>query len=67
MKNVNLTEEEIKMLQIAVCGEQLELNKEIDNLKKHNKTGINTNLINKKVERVKDLERMWKKLDNFLQ
>lgn len=62
MKNVNLTEEEIEMLQCVICNQQFELRAKIENLKGHNITGINTNVINKERERLKSLEEIYKKL-----
>lgn len=62
MKNVNLTEEEIEMLQCVICNQQFELIAKIENLKGHNITGINTNVINKERERLKSLEEIYKKL-----
>ena len=65
MKNtiaINFTAKEIEALQISISAEQLKLTEEIDHLKEHNKTGINTKKIQLKAERIKDLEALFDKL-----
>jgi len=59
---ISFTVEEINALQISICAEQLKLQEDIDHLKEHNKTGINTNKIKQKEERIKDLEALFDKL-----
>lgn len=60
--NITLTEREIEVLQIALCASKIALENDIDNLKNHNKTGINTNKITQKIKRIKDCDELFTKL-----
>lgn len=64
MKNINitLTEAEIEILQISLCETVLNLDSSIDKLNEHNRTGVNTSLINAKRERKNDCDNLWLKL-----
>lgn len=59
---IELTAKEIEALQIALCAERLNLEREVDNLRNHNKTGINTKKIELKIERMADCDRLFDKL-----
>lgn len=59
---ITLTAKEIEALQISVCAERLNLENDIDRLKEHNRTGINTKKIKAKAERVQDLDALFDKL-----
>ena len=59
---ITLTAKEIEALQISICAEKLNLEDEIDNLNERNETGINTNKIRLKAERIQDLEALFYKL-----
>ena len=59
---VSLNKEEINALQISISAAILKLQEEIDRLKDHNKTGINTNKIRQKVERINDLNALFDKM-----
>lgn len=64
MKNIAvvLTEKEIEALEISICTNKLKLEEKIDELKSHNRSGINTNLIKQKAERIQELDDLWDKL-----
>ena len=65
MKNniaINFTAREIEALQISISAAVLDLEKEVDNLKEHNKSGINTNSIRLKADRINELNTLWEKL-----
>ena len=57
-----LTEREIEALQISISAASLGLQEEIDSLKEHNKTGINTKKIKLKAERIQELDALFYKL-----
>lgn len=59
---VNLTEREINALQICISGAILDFQNEIDHLKDHNTTGINTKKIKLKAERIEECDALWSKL-----
>lgn len=59
---ISFSVEEINALQISICAEQLKLQEDIDHLKEHNKSGINTKKIKQKAERIQDLEAIFDKL-----
>lgn len=59
---VSLNKEEINALQISISAAILKLQEDIDRLKDHNKTGINTNKIRQKVERINDLNALFDKM-----
>ena len=59
---INLTAREIEALQISISAAVLDLEKEVDNLKEHNKSGINTNSIRLKADRINELNTLWEKL-----
>lgn len=56
---VELTAKDIEVLQIALCAERLNLEEKVDRLECHNKTGINTKLIEVSRERMKDCDRLF--------
>lgn len=60
--DITLTEREINTLQICLSAEILALQNEIEHLKDHNKTGINTMKIKLKAERIEECETLWSKL-----
>lgn len=64
MKSINvvLTEQEIDALQISVFVNKIKLEEQIDELKEHNRSGINTSLIKKKAERIQELDDLFDKL-----
>lgn len=59
---IKLTEREINALQICLSAEILTLQNEIDRMKDHNKTGINTRKIKLKAERIEECDALWSKL-----
>lgn len=59
---IELTDKEIEALQIGLCAERLNLERDICNLEKHNVTGINTRAINLKLERMEDCDALFDKL-----
>lgn len=60
--NITLTESEIEALLISLCHVQIDLHNEVDSLREHNKSGINTRRIEKKCERIRECEKLWLKL-----
>lgn len=59
---IRLTAREIEALQISISAEKLNLENDIDHLKEHNKTGINTKKIKYKAERIQELDALFDKL-----
>ena len=59
---VTLTSKEIESLQISICSQKIILQEEIERLSKGNKTGINTQLINKKRILITKLDDLFTKL-----
>lgn len=59
---VTLTSKEIESLQISICNSKNILQEEIERLSKGNKTGINTQLINKKRILITKLDDLFTKL-----
>lgn len=64
MKNITitLTEKEIDALQISICANKLKLEEDIERLKEHNLSGVNTKLIRQKAERILEIEDLFDKL-----
>ena len=60
--NIKLTAKEIEALQIAICAERIILEEEAAHLENHNNSGINTNKITLKRQRMKDLDVLFTKL-----
>lgn len=60
--SITLTESEIEALQNCLCYTKLAYEQEANHLSEHNKTGINTKLIEKKRERANELEKIFNKL-----
>ena len=59
---INLTEKEIEALQISIFANKLKLEEDVERLKEHNRSGINTKLIKKKGERIEELYELFDKL-----
>lgn len=59
---VTLTLKEIESLQISICNSKIILQEEIERLSEGNKTGINTQLINKKRILITKLDDLFTKL-----
>ena len=59
---VELTAREIEVLQICLCEEHLILEEKVAHLMNHNKTGINTKVIEKKRNCMEECDRLFTKL-----
>ena len=59
---ITLNEREMDALQISLMACVIGLEKEIEELEKHNKTTANTCKINAKYDRIKECTDLWHKL-----
>lgn len=64
--SITLTAAEIEALQICISGMQIALTNEVNTLAEHNGNGVYTELMKLKVERIKDCDTLWQKLNGVL-
>ena len=64
--SITLTAAEIEALQICLSGMQITLTNEVNALAEFNENDIYTNLMKLKVERIKDCDALWQKLNSVL-
>ena len=61
-RTIKLTDKEIDILLICLCDMESKMKTEAERLKNSNKSGINTEAANTKIERANDCNILWRKL-----